>query len=406
MTGSAPGAASRATPAAGRAPRSHPEAGVSAIIEAMTTPTVVLQLGAAQVGLDAYNNRVFVGRDPAASQLAHLEAGLSRRHAEVWLTQGNVWIRDLGSANGTWVNGQAIGGSPVVLQPGMQVYLGSVPLAVRWTSGGAIAAAPAAPAFAAQVQHHQQQVAQAAAAAPAPLASQPLPKDYSYRRQDANGNGVVLLALKQDTAWSGQKLHGFVEFTALDNETVASITVELIEKHADGPGKGHVWDRVLVRQGPWKALHNDVLPLPFEIDVPSGVAPSAREVHWYLHAVVDINWASDVDVELPLTMRNHDLERIRDALGALDYRFSEWRSRAHAQRFDARFQPPAQHRGRINGVDVGVEYLGATVKLALQIDKKGRDREEAVAIDLAQLRGSPVEVLTATLQKIIDDAMR
>ncbi len=244
-----------------------------------------------------------------------------------------------------------------------------------------------------------------AAAQPQQLASQPLPKEYSYRRQDANGNGVVLLALKQDTHWSGQALPGFVEFTALDNESVASITVELIEKHADGPGKGHVWDRCLVRQGPWKAMHNDVLPLPFELDVPSGVAPSGREVHWYLHAVVDINWASDVDVELPITVRNHDLERIRDAMGALDYRFNEWDSKPHAQRFDAAFQPPAQHRNRINAVNIGVEYLGAMVKLALQIDKKGFDREDAVAIDLAQMRGATADVMAATLKKIIDDAM-
>lgn len=381
----------------------------------MSNPAVVLQLGSARVGLDTYNNRVFVGRDPTASQLAHLEAGLSRRHAEVWLTQGQVWIRDLGSANGTWVNGQPVGASPVVLQPGMQVYLGSVPLAVSWTGGGAIAAAPPPAAFAAQLAQHQQQLAQQpqqtahqmmnGIPAPVSTASQPLPKEYSYRRQDANGNGVVLLALKQDTAWAGSPLQGFVEFTALDNETVASITVELIERHQDGNKKGHVWDRVLVRQGPWKALHNDVLPLPFSVDVPSGVAPSGPEVHWLLHAVVDINWASDVDVELPLTVRNHDLERIRDAMGALDFRFSEWDSKPHAQRFDAAFAPPAQHRNRINKIDIGVEYLGATVKLALQIDKKGRDREDAVAIDLAQLRGTSADVLAATLKKIIDDAM-
>ncbi len=371
----------------------------------MSNPAVVLQLGNAQVGLDLYNNRVFVGRDPTASQLAFLDAGLSRRHAEVWLTQGQLWIRDLGSANGTWVNGQAVAASPVVLQPGMQVYLGSVPLGVMWQGGGAIAQAPAQAQFQAQVAQHQQHQMAQAAAQPQQLASQPLPKEYSYRRQDANGNGVVLLALKQDTHWSGQALPGFVEFTALDNESVASITVELIEKHADGPGKGHVWDRCLVRQGPWKAMHNDVLPLPFELDVPSGVAPSGREVHWYLHAVVDINWASDVDVELPITVRNHDLERIRDAMGALDYRFNEWDSKPHAQRFDAAFQPPAQHRNRINAVNIGVEYLGAMVKLALQIDKKGFDREDAVAIDLAQMRGATADVMAATLKKIIDDAM-
>ena len=189
----------------------------------MSTPIVVVTLGNAQLGLDAHSNRVFVGRDPAASQLAFLDPGLSRRHAEVWLGQGQVFIRDLGSANGTWVNGQHIGQNVVALAPGMQVSLGSVPLAVAWTGGGAIAAAAPPPAFAAQLAMHQ---AHQAAAAAAPLtgsvASEPLPREFAYRRQDANGNGVVLLALRQDTAFAGTILEGFVEFTALDNESVAS----------------------------------------------------------------------------------------------------------------------------------------------------------------------------------------
>ncbi len=374
----------------------------------MNTPVVTLHLGGSHVGLDPYNNRVFVGRDPTASQLAYLEPGLSRRHAEVWLTGANqVFIRDLGSANGTWVNGQRVGASPIGLTPGMQVHLGSVPLAVAWTGGGAIAAVAAPAALVQQVAQQQAAMQQAMQAPPAPrVASQPLPKEFSYRRQDKNGNGVVLLALRQDTTWAGAPLAGFVEFTALDNENVASITVELIERHDDGPRAGHVWDRVLVRQGPWRAQHNDVLPLPFELDVPNGVAPSGRECHWSLHAVVDINWASDVDIELPITVRNHDLERIRDAMGTLDYRFDEWASRPHAQRFDAEFQPPGQHRNRINAVKMGVEYLGATVKLAIDIDKKGFDREGAVTLDLVQFRDVGPEVLAASLEQIISDAMK
>jgi hypothetical protein len=282
----------------------------------------------------------------------------------------------------------------------MQVTLGSVPLALAWPGGGAIAAAPPPPAFAAQLAQHQ-----AVAPLTGPVASEPLPREFAYRRQDANGNGVVLLALRQDTTWAGTILDGFVEFTALDNENVASITVDLIERHADGSSKGHVWDRVLVRQGPWKSMKGDILPLPFKIDVPSGIAPSGRAVRWCLHAMVDINWASDVEVELDINVRNPDLERIRDAMGSLDYRFGEWTSRPHAQRFDAGFQPPAQHRNVINEVRMGVEYLGAQVKLTLDIDKKGFDKQGAVALDLAQLRGASVEVMAVTFKKLIEDAI-
>lgn len=380
------------------------------MMASMSTPTVVLTLGTAQLGLDPYDNRAFIGRDPSASQLAFLDAGLSRRHAEVWLTNGQLFIRDLGSANGTWVAGRPIGGNVVAIPPGTHVSLGSVPLSVAWPGVATAAALPPPappPQFAAALAREQAQIA-AAAAAPltGPLASEPLPREFAYRRQDANGNGVVLLALRQDTTWAGSKLEGFVEFTALDHETVASITVELIERHEDGKGGGHVWDRVLVRQGPWKAQKGDVLPLPFALEVPSGVAASSRTVRWCLHAVVDINWASDVDVELDLTVRNHDLERLRDAMGSLDYRFSEWVSRPHAQRYDAGFTPPAQHKNRINEVKLGVEYLGAQVKLVIDIDKKGFDKEGAVALDLAQLRGASVDVLAATLNQVITDAMK
>ena len=376
------------------------------MMRVMSTPIVVVTLGTSQVGLDPLQNRVFVGRDPAASQLAFLDPGLSRRHAELWIGNGQVFIRDLGSANGTWVNGQHIGHNVVALTPGMQVSLGAVPLALAWPGGQQIAAAPPPPAFAAQLAQYQAQ-AQAAAAAPitGPMSSEPLPREFAYRRQDANGNGVVLLALRQDTAFAGTVLEGFVEFTALDNESVASITVDLIERHEDGASKGHVWDRVLVRQGPWKSMKGDVLPLPFKLEVPSGVASSSRGIRWCLHATVDINWASDVDVELDITMRNPDLERLRDAMGSLDYRFSEWKSKPHAQRYDAGFQPPAQHKNRINEVKIGVEYLGAQVKLMLEIDKKGFDKEGAVALDLAQLRTASIEVLAATLDKVITDAM-
>ena len=41
----------------------------------------------------------------------------------------------------------------------------------------------------------------------------------------------------------------------------------------------------------------------------------------------------------------------------------------------------------------------------LEIDKQGFDKEGAVALDLAQLRTASIEVLAATLDKVITDAM-
>lgn len=50
------------------------------------------------------NNRALIGRSRSADVvLADLE--VSRGHAIAWTEQGSIWLQDLGSANGTGVNG-------------------------------------------------------------------------------------------------------------------------------------------------------------------------------------------------------------------------------------------------------------------------------------------------------------
>lgn len=51
----------------------------------------------------------FVGRDPLACAVAHpQDASLSRRHATLYKTKGEWWVRDLQSTNGTFLNGLAV----------------------------------------------------------------------------------------------------------------------------------------------------------------------------------------------------------------------------------------------------------------------------------------------------------
>ena len=243
---------------------------------------------------------------------------------------------------------------------------------------------------------------------PAPT-SIPLPADYAYRRQGSNGNGVLLLALRQDTHWSGTNLDGYVEFTALDNETVASITVELVETHRRSSALGqswekdHVWDRVLVRQGPWRAQHNDVLPLPFQLRVPAGTAMTNKEVSWQIRGMVDINWASDIDASIPLTMRNPDIERLRDAMGALDYRVEDIEASPAGQRFEGTFAPPAQLAQGINKVTLEIEYLGANVKLRMKLDKKGLHHDPAIdqVFELGRLRAASQPEVNVTVEQML-----
>ncbi|MEZ4367722.1 MAG: FHA domain-containing protein [Kofleriaceae bacterium] len=396
---------------------------------------VTLQLGTATARLDLAHSRIFAGRDGQACGLAHVDPTLSRRHAEIWLENGQTYLRDLGSSNGTWVDGQMAGADPIALRPGQQVYLGHVPLGLTWQGaagvGGATAMMQAPPELLRLIEARKQQIAAGTFAAPAAPASAsavmaaapavspgvgaggaaaPLPSEFAYRRQGANGNGVLLIALRGDTFSNGATVDGFLEFTATDNETVACITIELVEHHKKGPSDGHVWDRVLVRQGPWRTKKGDVLPLPFQLRVPPGTSISGRDVHWELRGQVDINWASDIDATSPITMRNTDIERIRDALGGLDYRIVELESRPLGQRFEGLFQPPANLRSQlgINDIQLAVEYLGTNLQVRMHVDKKGmfkRDRTVEQVFDLARLRAAPMAEVSAFIKQQIDDIM-
>jgi transcriptional regulator of acetoin/glycerol metabolism len=55
--------------------------------------------------VSAFDSRLLVGRDEAAD-VRLTEAASSRKHAELSVTQGSLRVRDLGSLNGTFVNGR------------------------------------------------------------------------------------------------------------------------------------------------------------------------------------------------------------------------------------------------------------------------------------------------------------
>lgn len=377
--------------------------------------TVQLQLGSGSFALEGVSTRVVAGRDPAACQLAHMDATLSRRHAEIWVENGRVLLRDLGSANGTWVNGSQLGQDAVALAPGQQIYLGHVPLGVTWGVDGSrtAMAAEMPPELKALIAARQQQQAAIAAAPLPPSApastSTPLPSEYAYRKQGANSNGVLLLALRQDTFFNGTMIEGYCEFTSTDNQTVASITVELVELKRGGVATGHTWDRFLVRQGPWRAANGDVLPLPFQLRVPPGTSMTGPDIYWEIRGAVDINWASDIDAKIGIHMRNQDMERIRDALGALDYRLGEMKSVALGQRYEATFAPPANlaKEWGVNDIELGMEYLGANLKVQMKLDRKGlrHDPQLDQVFELGRLRVASQAEVNATIKAMLDQLM-
>jgi RsiW-degrading membrane proteinase PrsW (M82 family) len=90
-------------------------------------------------GPAAQLNRVHfsIGRMPG-NDLILDDPQVSRYHATVRWLNGQFVIEDLGSANGTWVNGRRITG-PTPLLPGQQVTLGQTTLQMRMGSADAMA---------------------------------------------------------------------------------------------------------------------------------------------------------------------------------------------------------------------------------------------------------------------------
>ena len=67
-------------------------------------------------------NEMFIGRD-MSNDIVINDSEISRRHARLFLQGTNYVLEDLGSTNGTFVNGQRLV-APFVLHPGETIMLG------------------------------------------------------------------------------------------------------------------------------------------------------------------------------------------------------------------------------------------------------------------------------------------
>lgn len=75
---------------------------------------------------------VVIGRNPKDSPYIINHSDVSRKHARMRVVQSKVFIEDLGSTNGTLVNGQAIEDKgPVTVAHGDQIAIGSVVMKLR-----------------------------------------------------------------------------------------------------------------------------------------------------------------------------------------------------------------------------------------------------------------------------------
>src|SRR5690242_16820555 len=75
--------------------------------------------------------QLVVGRAPS-SDIAIFDPTISRRHAELQVDEAGLRVRDLGSSNGTFRNGERIeDAEPVVLAPGDTITFGKVGFRVQ-----------------------------------------------------------------------------------------------------------------------------------------------------------------------------------------------------------------------------------------------------------------------------------
>jgi len=80
------------------------------------------------------HGELVLGRDPGGTGVKISDPRCSRRHASIWVQDGRMQMRDLGSKNGTWLNGVRVEDA-VTLQPGDHIRIGHAEFALVGPSG-------------------------------------------------------------------------------------------------------------------------------------------------------------------------------------------------------------------------------------------------------------------------------
>ena len=90
------------------------------------------------------DGELILGREQGSADFVIDDPGVSRRHARVVADNGGVIVEDLGSSNGTYVNGERIAG-PVELGAGDEVQVGATILGVEGGTAATALMPPGAP---------------------------------------------------------------------------------------------------------------------------------------------------------------------------------------------------------------------------------------------------------------------
>lgn len=84
-----------------------------------------------------------VGRNVVKGQIVIPDTTVSREHAEIFVNQGEYWIRDKGSLGGTSVNGRQVPrGDAIAIDPGNKVRIGNVVFTFQVLANGSVQLTP------------------------------------------------------------------------------------------------------------------------------------------------------------------------------------------------------------------------------------------------------------------------
>ena len=75
------------------------------------------------------NREIIIGRSSDLDMVL-VEDMVSRRHAKISSTEAEVYIQDMGSTNGTFVNEQRLA-APALVQPGDKIRVGTTTLELK-----------------------------------------------------------------------------------------------------------------------------------------------------------------------------------------------------------------------------------------------------------------------------------
>jgi pSer/pThr/pTyr-binding forkhead associated (FHA) protein len=106
--------------------------------------SLVIHEGAGAGSEHPVDGELILGREHGSADLVIDDPGVSRRHARVLANGNGVIVEDLGSSNGTYVNGERISG-PVELGAGDELQVGATVLGVEGGTAATALMPPGAP---------------------------------------------------------------------------------------------------------------------------------------------------------------------------------------------------------------------------------------------------------------------